>query len=206
MKHFLCQKKVLHQHRNAYGLGFLFVFFGERGKNFDAFLNRKYWQKLYRRLDSYHLNATTIPKLEVVLFILLLIIAEAKIVPYWKWLWPCSQASSKRERHQAALWIQHLFSCHARIKMYKQQLHGIQIIPTSRNTNSNLMEYKLFVFLPNELHKECTIIMPSNETTTRPEMLKKLSPLAGTHLCKRCHNNLQTVTSATAPHGKTYFF
>lgn len=82
MKHFLCQKKVLHQHRNAYGLGFLFVFFGERGKNFDAFLNRKYWQKLYRRLDSYHLNATTIPKLEVVLFILLLIIAEAKIVPY----------------------------------------------------------------------------------------------------------------------------
>lgn len=71
-------------------VGFFVCFFGERGKNFDAFLNRKYWQKLYRRLDSYHLNATTIPKLEVVLFILLLIIAEAKIVPYWKWLWPCS--------------------------------------------------------------------------------------------------------------------
>lgn len=164
-------KKGVTQTQECLWVFVVFFFFGGRGKNFDVFLNGKDWPKIYRRFDSYYLNATIIPKLKIVFFILLLIIAEAKIVPYWKWLWPCPQASSKRERRHAALWIQHMFSS----PMLGQKC-----------ANSNFMEYKFqphgiltFCFsLPNELHKECTIVMPSNETTVLPEMLKKLSSLS----------------------------
>lgn len=94
-KRFLCQKRCYTN--TGMFVGFCGFFFGGRGKNFDVFLNGKDWPKIYRRFDSYYLNATIIPKLKIVFFILLLIIAEAKVVPYWKWLWPCPQASSKRE-------------------------------------------------------------------------------------------------------------
>lgn len=81
------------------------------------------------------------------------------------------------------------FFYHAKIKMCEHQPHGIQVLCFS---------------FPNELCKECNVIMSSNETTTLPDILKKLSSLAGTHLCKCCHNRLQTVTSETALHGKKH--
>lgn len=82
------------------------------------------------------------------------------------------------------------FFYHTKIKMCERQPHGTQVLCFS---------------FPNELCEECNIIMPPKETTMLSEILKKLCSLAGTHLCKCCHNRLQTVTSATAPHGKNIF-
>lgn len=95
-----------------------------------------------------------------------------------------------KERDTMLLSGSNNFFRHAKIKMCEHQPHGIQVFCFS---------------FPNELCIECNIIMPAEETTTLPEILKKLYSLASTHLCKSCHNSLQTVTSATAPHGKNIF-